>query len=295
MSIVNFTSGINNIEHYTPLSEWAVNFIFTHKLTRENFNSNEGFRVLSRREKDAIRYQIRKGVKQPSTRNSESKRAVVSRSAQTSPTEVKVDRLRLAKLGLGIWISGFLLIDVANVYLNKGASPLMAWQSAILVELCIVCASMSSRADLRRIAYALFIYNILIFGLMEVDAAFRKTKAVKNNLAKVEGKEERLRTLKQQLIEQAIASKDNLKRLGLSHQYGYITSGTNSFEIVSKTLKDSSENIKNEISSEEEAIKDLQERTHTSFWIYISAALYFLLRCILQFFSIRLLGQKDNL
>ncbi len=292
MSIVNFTSGINNIEDYASLSEWAVNYILTHKLTRENFNSHEEFRLLSRREKDAIRYQIRKGAPQPSSRNSSSKRVAISRSARLPPKEVKVDRLRLAKLALGIWISGFLLIDIANVYLNKGASPLMAWQSAILTELCIVCASMSSRMDLRRVAYALFAYNVLIFGFMEVDVALNRTKILNNNLAQMATKRERISNLKQQLSEQEIAAKANLKRLGKSHQLGYITNGTISFEKVSRNIKESSDNIKTEATRLEEEIRKLQDQSQAPFWIYISSILYFLLRCILQFFSIRVLKQQ---
>lgn len=292
MSIVNFTSGINNIEHHTTLSEWAVNYIFTHNFTRENFNSHEKFRLLSRREKDAIRYQIRKGAVHSPIRTPMLKRAPVSPPARLSRNEVKVDRLKIGKIALGAWISGFLLIDIANVYLSKGASPLMAWQSAILVEICIVCASMSSRIDLRRVAYALFAYNILIFGFMELDSALNKTKAIKENVAQVNLKAERLSILRQQLTEQAIAAKDNLKRLGHSHQQGFITSGTTSFEKVSKAIKESSERIKNEILSTEEELKILQRQNHTSFWIWISAVLFFLLRCVLQFFSICLLKNK---
>ena len=292
MNLLNLPSGINNIEQGKSLSEWAVEYISLHNFTRENFNSHENFRGLSRREKDAIRYQIRKGATYTLTNNTSPKKTTIPRSARKPQIQTKSHRLKLAKIGLGVWISAFLLIDIAQVYLTKGASPLMAWQSAILVELCIVCASMSTRIDLRRVAYALFTYNVLIFGFMEVDLALNKSRILAASLSKLASNEEKISTLNQQLNEQAIAAKDNLKRLGSSHNKGYITSGTYSFERVSRTLMESSEKIKSEILSLDDEVKNLQNQNHSPFWIWISAMLYFLLRCILQYFSIRLLEQN---
>jgi hypothetical protein len=292
MSIVNFTSGINKIEGSKSLSEWAVEYISVHNLTRENFNSHESFRMLPRREKDAIRYQIRKGTPTGASKPVSKKPEMPRITRQPRPKNT-INYLKVAKIGLGVWISCFLLIDIAKIYLTKGASPVMAWQTAILVELCIVCASMSPRLELRRVAYAFFAYNVLIFGFMEVDIALNNSQMLQSNLAQIYAKEAQIRTLNNQINEQDIASKDNLKRLGISHKLGYITSGTLSFERVSHSLKESSERAKGEVLRLEKEVANIQNQSHTPFWIWISAALYFLLRCLLQLYSIRLLEKKN--
>ncbi len=293
MSIVNFTSGINKIEQQRPLSEWAAEYIHSYSLSRENFSGKEAIRNLSRREKDAIRYQLRK-----STAPIKRTRKDAQNSHAKSKTECqklrKLELHKVARVILSVWISAFLLFDIVAIYVTKGATPIMAWQAALLVEICIIVAAMTTRHSIRRIAYALFSYNVLIFALMEVDQAITKTIAVRSDKTQVAQKQERIALLKKQLKAQLNASSDSMRQLSSAHARGFVTSGSIAFERVSRTLEGSTLKVSNEISRLEKDIEIYDSNSHTTVWIWSTSLLYFLLRCVLQFFSIRLLeNQKD--
>lgn len=102
MSIVNFTSGINNIEQQKPLSEWAAEFIYLNTLSRENFAATDVFRNLSRRQKDAIRYQLRKGQSVPKQTKVAS--SIRPRDRIETPEPQKINLLKVAKFILSTWI-----------------------------------------------------------------------------------------------------------------------------------------------------------------------------------------------
>lgn len=288
----NSTSGIKHFEE-KPLSEWAVEFISEQKLSCENYGSAETFRSLSRRQKDAIRYQLRKGSVIPKTLRASA--PIRPRLAQGSSDPFKgFNFLTAGKIALGIWISIFLLFDIVKIYLSKGASPLMAWQAAILVEICIVSASLSLRSQLRNIAYALFAYNVLLFAFMEIDQVFVNASVARANHVLLEEKRGLIKNMKAQLVEQMAESSKNLKRLDAAHARGFITSGSLAFERVSSTLKVSNSALSAEINTLESEVQGKETSQHSSSWMYITSILYFLLRCLLQFFSIHLLDQRKK-
>ena len=100
MSIVNFTSGINKIEESKSLSEWAVEYISQENLTRENYGNCESFRNLPRRQKDAVRYQLKKYRNLPNQ---------VANKKPTTPNSLKATKVNprpksQLKIALSIWI-----------------------------------------------------------------------------------------------------------------------------------------------------------------------------------------------
>ncbi len=287
------TSGINKIEEGTPLSEWAVEFIRDKSLNRETYASTNSFRNLTRRQKDAIRYQLRKRSRvTKGTENEKPPRArKLPQDAVTTKTS-DIDLLAIAKIVLGFWISGFLLFDIANIYITKGATPFMAWQAAILVELCILVSSLSVKTHLRRIAFALFAYNILLFGFMELDQVTAKLSLAEKTKAKSSENEKILRTLKDQLKVQLTESTRNLARLDSDHARGFVTSGSNAFEKVSKSINSTSTLLAEQIETLDAKVQSAEAFRHGSLWIWITSLLYFLLRCLLQGFSIMLLKRE---
>ena len=289
MSLANFTSGINKIEESKPLSEWAVEYIRAHSLSRKDFSEMGSFRSLSRRQKDAIRYQIRK-----ENRFQNLKAKAVAQAARNISASPKPQLLQIAKIALGIWISAFLLFDIVAIYAAKGASPLMAWQAAILVEVCIIVAAMSERRELRRVAYVLFFYNVLLFGFMEFDNAILKTSNVQSSRVQIVEKTSQIVALKRQLREQQDASSKSLRQLSTAHERGFITSGTRAFETLSRTLNNNTSTLSNKISDLEIDIRNLSSTTHTSLSIWVISILYFLMRSLLQFFSVRLLRGRNG-
>ncbi len=143
MSIINISSGINKIEGARSLSEWAVEFISQEKITRENHSDSESFRKLLRRQKDAVRYQLRKN--RSSTYPVAKTKQIAPHSKK--PTKVIPGLKSKFKIALSIWISCFLLVEIVEIYAAKGLSLGFSWQAAILVELCIVASSLSREKE----------------------------------------------------------------------------------------------------------------------------------------------------
>lgn len=282
MRIVNFASGINKIEEHLPLSEWAVKYISSNKLTRGNHSSLDVFRKLNRNQKDAIRYQLRK-------LSHSSKPAEVTHQQKNK----SINYLLAAKIALGIWISAFLLFDIPKIYMTKGASPFVAWQAAVLVELCTLISSLSTKAHLRRIAFALFAYNASLFAVMELDQVFTRIAAEQRKKSEFEDNQAVLKLLKVQLKEQLSESSKNISRLNSDHARGYVTQGSVAFERVSKSINSTSTILSQKIEKLESEIQKNETAQRGSLWIGITSFLYFLLRCLLQGFSILLLKREN--
>lgn len=290
MNTIKSTSGINSLERNKPLSEWAVEFIQRHSLSQNSFGEAEVFRSLARREKDAVRYQMKK---RKATRGVGSKdRSIKNTAKKSSNVPSSFDWLKFVKIALSVWISTFLLFDIVGIYLDKGASLPMAWQAAILVEICIIGASMSQRDELRRVAYALFFYNVLLFGFMEFNSVSQQLSVLSLNRAKIIEKESQKAVLQKQLIEQQNASSHSIRQLQLDHRRGYVTSGTNAFESVSSTLNANIAKLRDNLESIEKEMITLSSSTDKKCTVWLVSILYFLMRCLLQLFSIQLLRKR---
>ncbi len=291
---LDFTSGITNIERKTSLSEWAIEFIKAKDLIRETYTIDEAFRNLPRQQKDAVRYQLRKlGAQDSPVSHS------VPRSGPPSRTTVKrgtktFRSLLIGKLVLGAWISGFLLIDIVKIYEAKGATSIVAWQAAILVELCLVLASLSHKSRMRKIDYALYCYNSILFAVMEIDQISIRNSQLSAVRRLADEKAGFLIVMKDQLKEQLSEHSKTLKRLELDHSRGFVSSGALAFESTSKAISANKLQLEAKISSTETEIESLTQSSHSKFWIFATALLYFSLRCLLQFFSIGLLDPDPN-
>lgn len=177
MYTVNFTSGINNLEERKSLSEWAVEFISENKISRGNIFHSTAFRNLPRREKDAVRYQLKKSpnpekirvVKVPQTTTEPVATAPTVAKLKVSKKLNEAKILVMLKIALSIWISGFLVVDIVKIYTAKGMSPALAWQTALLVEVCFFVASICQTQRIRKIAYCFLFYNAFLFGFSEVS------------------------------------------------------------------------------------------------------------------------------
>lgn len=292
MSIVNFTSGINNIEQQKPLSEWAAEFIHSNSLSREDFARTDIFRQLSRREKDAIRYQLRKGKGLP--KEKKISEYTPTRSRITFRKSPKLNLLKMAKIGLSTWISVFLLFDVVTVYVNKGISLSLAWQAAILVELCFLIASLSRKKSLRVVAGLLLAYNSLIFAFMEANRVSTELRSSNEKAVIIRTKKKEIASAKEKLSEQDEELSRNLKRLSVDHLRGYVTSGATSFEKVSDAISSSRLHLLNEVRELESEIQDAESKLRGSFFVISTSVMYFLLRTLLQLFSLYLLKPENR-
>lgn len=286
MSIVNFTSGINKIEETRSLSEWAVEYISSYKLTRENYGKSEGFRVLSRQQKDAIRYQLRKATPVMPRSAIRTDRVVVTPNAAGSRNRKRVAGLRI---GLSVWISCFLLMDIIKIYSDKGLSPSFAWQVAILVEVCILVASLCHEERLRKIAYAFFIYNAALFAFSEVTKIIRIHDQNNYNSKKLS---ENYR--KKDDLSAALKSMNKFRDKSFSEMSklvgkGYVSSVSNAVTRINSGLNISEQNTQSELRTLEKEISEYESEMENLFAKGLISFLYFVLRCALQLFAIWLL------
>lgn len=285
MSIINITSGINKIEETKSLSEWAVEFISQEKLTRENHGNYESFRNLPRRQKDAVRYQLKK------YRTSTNQVAKITPKTPTSPKASRVNPRSKSKLkiALSIWISCFLLIDIVQIYTSKGLSPFLAWQTAILVELCILAGSVCKEKRIQKTVYAFLLYNIAVFAFFEVNEIYKKHdrngQISEYLLEKQNSKIELSKGL-------ATASNFHEQSLGGMSKLigkGYISSVSSAISKMNSSLSSKEDATMARLSKLEDEINKLEIQRTNIFLAGTVSLLYFFLRCVLQVFSIWLL------
>jgi len=294
MKLVNSTSGINNIEQTKPLSEWAAEFIRSENISRENFAEQDSYCSLRRSEKDAVRYQLRKSLRNKSSMPAKSSKATSSSKKQLGSSENHRNiTKRFWKIALGVWISAFHLHDIVGIYVAKGLSPLTSWQAAILVELCVLVASSSAPGKFRRIAYGLFVYNALVFALAEVGHIVDVLNKDRINNVSVIENEIRLSELKKRFTANAMESVKNAQRLEVFLSKGYLSSGSAAFEKINRSVGATESALSSEIARIELELKASSKDQKNIYLIAAIAFLYFFLRCILQIFAIWLL--KPNL
>ncbi len=290
MSIVNFTSGINKIEESKSLSEWAVEYITQEKLTRENHGETGSFRNLPRRQKDAVRYQLRK------SRTSTNQIAKIKPTTTTRPisTRLKPRPKSKLKIALSIWISCFLLIDIVQIYSAKGISPFLAWQTAVLVELCIFAGSICREKRIQKTAYAFLLYNITLFAFFEV-----------NEIYKIHG---RNRAIAQIIMDKQSSKNDLSKGLETASKFheqslggmskligkGYISSVSNAVSKINSSLSSKENATIARLDKLEEDIQALEMQRKNILLVGIVSLLYFFLRCVLQVFSIWLIRSDSE-
>jgi hypothetical protein len=285
MSIVNFISGINNIEQQMPLSEWAVEFIRIHSLLRENFTAKEAFRKLPRREKDAIRYQLRKGSPSSKRHKISSRRIQFTSKSLTSPKRI-IPNLRLV---LSLWISCFLLYDLVQIYLGKGLSVSFAWQAAILVEVCVLVASLSHEVKVRRIAYAFFAYNAALFGFSEINYLSKLSSQNSLNSHKLSEAYEKKAEFTNSLKNLNTFRNKSLSEMSKLVGKGYVSSVSNAVSKINAGLRISEQITISELKTLENVIIEYESKQPNLYVSGLISFLYFFLRCALQLFSIWLL------
>lgn len=283
MSTVNFTSGINNIEHYASLSEWAVNYIFTHKLTRENHINSEHYRNLPRRQKDAVRYQLKKG----NFSTSNNRIAKARNEASKVPPSNSLFPLRI---GLSIWISCFLIADIVQIYSAKGLSPWLAWQGAILIELCILAASTSSECRIRKLAYIFFIYNALLFSFSEINHLLQIKNRDDLRRESIHEAHERIKELNKSTKAAILFRDRTLSQMSNLISKGYISSASNAISKITNSTTSKEMEIAHEIKSLQLFISKQKAEREYIITTSLVSFLYFFLRCGLQIFSILILS-----
>ncbi len=293
MSIINFTSGINNLEAKKSLSEWAVEFISENKISRGNISHSTAFRNLSRRQKDAIRYQLKKDPKPEKANVIKIPKAAETVSpakhqAGSKPME-PAKLFELFKIALSLWISGFLLVDIVKIYTAKGMSPALAWQTALLVEVCFFVASICQSKRLRKLAYCFLFYNAFLFGFSEVSQlqGIQQTNAqIEQRIAE---KSQVKKALTEHLEDNARFKQKGFEKMSKLLDKGYVSMASSALS----RLNSSTSSTENAATSQlkklsEEIIEQGRLLKNINAQIIISAV-YFLLRCVLQLFSIYLL------
>ncbi len=285
MSIVNFTSGINKIEEQKSLSEWAVEYISQENFTRENYGNCESFRNLPRRQKDAVRYQLKK------YRNLPNQVARIKPTTPNSPKATKVNPRSKPqlKIALSIWISCFLLIDIVQIYTNKGLSPFLAWQTAILVELCIFAGSLCKEKRIQKTVYVFLLYNITLFAFFEASEIY-KTKDRNDQISKaIIEKQSSKVELSKGLATASTFHERSLGGMSKLIGKGYVSTVSNAVSKLNSSLSTKENATMTRLRKLEDEIKVLEMERKNIFLVGAISFLYFFLRCVLQVFSIWLL------
>jgi len=293
MSIINFTSGINNLEAKKSLSEWAVEFISENKISRGNIFHSTAFRNLSRRQKDAIRYQLKKDTK-PEKANV----IKIPKAAETVPPSkhqagskpMEASKLfELFKIALSLWISGFLLVDIVKIYTAKGMSPALAWQTALLVEVCFFVASICQTKRIRKLAYCFLFYNAFLFGFSEVS----QLQGIQQTNAQIEKSIAEKEHIKQSLTTH-LKDNDRFKQKGFEKMSklldkGYVSIASSALSRLTSSTSSTENAATSQLNKlSEEIIEQGRLLKNINAQIIISAV-YFILRCVLQLISIYLL------
>ncbi|MEZ4814426.1 MAG: hypothetical protein R3A80_04365 [Bdellovibrionota bacterium] len=216
MEVVKNSSGIKAF--HTALSSWAVDFIRSEGITSENLARSEKFRSLPRSQKDAVRYQLKKqsAGKKISVSAASAKLVRVSSFESRKMPKRWIQR---GSVGLGIWISVFLMRDLVEFYEIKGLSFVWALQLALVVELALFFASVSGKRLLSICAYALLFYNASIFVLLQTTKAHQQRESSVIHKNKMQETQQEIRELEKQRAE-------NLRRLDKLFSKGMVTSGT---------------------------------------------------------------------
>lgn len=285
MSILNFTSGINMIEETRALSEWAVEYISSNKLTRENHKNAESFRVLPRRQKDAIRYQLRKAELFITRSTVSTKKGPLIPRANRMNSKLVIG-LRIA---LSVWISCFLLVDIVQIYTDKGLSLSFAWQAAILVEICILVSSLCHEEKLRKIAYAFFLYNAALFAFSEVTQLITINDQNSYSSKKLSESYQKKDDLAAALKNMSKFRDKSLSEMSKLVGKGYVSSVSNAVTKINSGLHISEQNTQLELQKLEENISAYESQITNLYAKGLISFLYFFLRCALQLFSIWLL------
>lgn len=287
----NSTSGIKYIEQVGSLSEWAVEFVERENITRESVKTSAKFHELPRREKDAVRYQLKKlkGTKLPNRRHRNPNGAASFRPISSTAT-----RPAFLKIGLGIWIAGFLLNDIVVIYVSKGLSPLVAWQAAVLVELCILIGSLGESVRLQKLTYGLVLYNALVFGTAEVGDVLKHIENSTVTAETIRLKAADLTELRGQLSDGAKEKRKNYARIESLISEGYVSIGTQAFEKMANSISKSETTLRSNIEEIEQQTERLNNQQKSVTIVIFTGILYFFLRCLLQIFSVWLIkGRRD--
>jgi hypothetical protein len=266
------TSGINAF--HSSLSSWAENFVHCENVTSENFSRSESFRSLTRSQKDAVRYQLKKqnaGKIFPAT-------ATVPKTFKEAPilSQASSNWLQRAGLTLGLWISLFLMRDLVEFYQIKGLTFTWALQLALVVELALFFASISGKRVLRGCAYGLFFYNASIFILLQITQANQQREIVNVRQEKRQGASRSILDLEKEKVQ-------NLKRLDILFEKGIVTLG-------SKAIAELNAKIDSQIQERRLWLEEL-EKAHTGNLdqvFTIGTILMIVVRLILQLISIEL-------
>ncbi len=259
---------------HRSLSSWAEDFIRSENVTSENFSRSESFRALTRSQKDAVRYQLKKqnaGKSFPAT-------AAVPQVFKQAPIRSQDPRkwLQRAGLALGLWISLFLMRDLVEFYQQKGLSFTWALQLALVVELALFFASISSKRVLRACAYGLLLYNASIFILLHVTQANQQREVVNVRQEKMQGASRSISDLEKEKAQ-------NLKRLDILFERGIVTSG-------SKAIAELNAKIDSQIHERRLWLEELEKAHFGNLGqiFTIGTVLMIVVRLLLQLISIEL-------
>lgn len=272
MEVIKNSSGINTF--HSSLSVWAEDFVRRESVTSGNFSHSECFRTLTRSQKDAVRYQLKKqnaGKSLPAT-------AGVPKLFKQAPIRSQAPRnwLQRAGLALGLWISVFLMRDLVEFYQIKGLSIIWALQLALVVELALFFASVSTKRVLRACAYGLLLYNASVFILLQITQANQQIETMKLRQEKIQG-------TSQSIVDLENEKAQNIKRLDALFEHGIVTSG-------SKAIAELNSKIDSQIQERRLWLEEL-EKAHTSNLgqvFTIGTVLMIVVRLILQLISIEL-------
>jgi hypothetical protein len=272
MEAIKNPSGINTFQ--SSHSAWAEDFIRSENVTSGNFSQSESFRSLTRSQKDAVRYQFKK----QSSGKSFSTTATVPKTFNQTPirNQAPIKWLQRAGLALGLWISFFLMRDLVEFYQLKGLSFIWALQLALVVELALFFASISSKRVLRACAYGLLFYNASIFILLQITQANQQKEDVNLRQEKIQGTSRSILDLEKEKAQ-------NLKRLDTLFERGIVTSG-------SKAIAELNAKIDSQIQERRLWLEEL-EKAHTGNLgqvFTIGTILMIVVRLILQLISIEL-------
>ena len=273
MEAIKNSSGINAL--HSSLSSWAEDFIRSENVTSGNLSRSEGFRSLTRSQKDAVRYQLKKQNvgRMPTATTTAVPKTFKAASARSHAPK---SWLQHAGFALGLWISLFLMRDLVEFYQLKGLSFAWALQLALVVELALFFASISSKRVLRVCVYGLLLYNASIFILLQITQANQQLEVAKLS-------QEKMQIVSRSILDLEKEKAQNLKRLDSLFERGIVTSG-------SKAIAELNSKIDSQVQERRFWLEGL-EKAHTNNFgqvFTIGTILMIVVRLILQLVSIEL-------
>lgn len=181
--------GINNsAKKYSSRKDFALSFIKKTKVNLTNFSSHEAYKFLSKNEKDAVRYYLKKD-------DSYSKELAPKKTTKKKTKKREVLELKTASvLMIPVICSECIILTFSYLfYMDLGFSLAISLMAAISVEIFFMASSGSTKLFLRSLRWVIFCYSAFTVSYSTYIKDPKILSYKQSNLEVIKGLEYRLR------------------------------------------------------------------------------------------------------